>query len=85
MDLASTIVDWEPTLTHRLLPGCPCGSPHPIALRSADSNTCPGCGAPAQIPGEAITERAVLTGLWSLRPRFFLWIGRFLAKLAKRI
>lgn len=74
---------WEPTMTHQLLPGCSCGSPHPIALRSADPETCPGCGKPAQTPGPRVTERAVITGM---RPaRILLWIGAKLAKLAGRI
>lgn len=78
---------FEPVLTHQLLRGCACGSPHPIALRSPNPTICPGCGAPAAPPGAAHTEPSLLTG-WTpgvLIGRLFLTIGKALAGLARSI
>lgn len=78
---------FEPVLTHQLLKGCACGSPHPIALRSPNPTICPGCGAPAAPPGTPRTERAALTGFnpFVLTARLCLAIGKALTQLAGKL
>lgn len=78
---------FEPSLQIQFLPGCPCGSAHPIALNAADPNTCPGCGKPARKPGQRRDVDATFTlrSIWILPAKLLLQLGQWLRTLAQRI
>lgn len=82
---SSGVVPGLPSLTMQLLRGCPCGTPHPIALRAVNTTICPNCGAPSAPPGAPRTEHAIVTGWRGVVGRAFIGIGAALAALAERV
>lgn len=74
---------FEPEVSHTFLPGCACGTPHPLAIKSVSNKTkCPTCGAPAGEPGPTITQM----GSFGWDPRMLLGrglmaAGRFFGRL----
>jgi hypothetical protein len=81
---------FEPEMYYRALKGCMnCGHPHPLVSKPIPQDTmnCPQCGLASAPPGDLQRAPALLTGKTptSLAAQFFLWAGRALSDLSKRI
>lgn len=81
---------FQPEVTHTFLPRCrACGSPHPLAVKSAvDKTRCsnPACDEPLQAPAKSVTQ----VGSFGFSPsilfgRALLAIGRLFASLSRGV